>query len=270
MFVSKFKHLALAVSAAMLLCPSAQAASSITVSVTPIAANAVADLVSDFLNAFPTSGYSVSLKIVSDAAAKDGIVAGNAPVPDLFLSKSFVAPLDLKLNHPTLIVGDPFPYAEDTLVLYSSADKNVDISGGVPSFSHLQPFSIPTPATLDPYGVAAALVLKGTYLRAVRNGLVLKTEDAAGSYAAVEYLTTSYGFTGKSQICSAVAGVEEFEPGSFHHEFTNTTPIVLAGVKIASSTRTAAQETELTDFVNYLTGTGSVNFTQHCFKLPGA
>jgi molybdate transport system substrate-binding protein len=270
MFISKFKYLALATSTVVLLSPSAQAASSITVSVSPISANAVNDLIADFLNAYPTQGYSVSLRIVSDAAAKDAIIAGAAPVPDLFLSQSFLAPKQLQLNYPTLIVGTPFPYAQDTLVLYSSAGKNVDISAGIPNLGSLQQFSLPDPATLDPYGIAATLELKASYLYALKNGLVLKTPDAGSAYAAVEYLAPAYGFTGKSQICSAVAGYEEYKPGSFHHEFTTALPIVLGGVKIAR-TRSAAEEAELTDFINFLTtGAGKINFTQHCFKLPGA
>jgi molybdate transport system substrate-binding protein len=269
MFIRKLKHFALTASAVALLCPSAHAASSITVTVTPVAANAVADLIADFLNAFPTQGYSVSLRVVSDAAAKDGIIAGAAPRPDLFLSQSFLAPEELQLNYPALVAGTPFPFAEDSLVLYSSAGKNVDISAGIPATSALQAFALPDPATLDPYGIAAGLELKRAYFYALQKGLVLKTPDAGSAYAAVEYLTTPYGFTGKSQICSALAGTEEFEPGSFHHEFTGGLPIVLAGVKI-TRTRSVAEEAELTDFVSFLSGAGSINFTQHCFKLPGA
>lgn len=268
MFVSKFKHLALAASVAALLSPSAQAASTIRVAVTPMAASAVVDLVTAFTSAFSASGYSVSIQVISDGLAKDGIVGGTA-VPDLLLSQSFVTPLDLKLNHPALVVGDPFPYAQDTLVLYSSAAKGVDISAGLPSRQDLQPFSLPDPATLDPYGVAAVLALKTTYPYALGKGLVLKTPDAGAAFGAVEFLSASYGFTAKSQICSAAAGYEEFEPGSFHHEYSNL-PIVLAGIKLASGTRTADQETELTDFINYLAGAGGTNFTRYCFKLPGA
>lgn len=267
MFVRKLKHLALAASAAALLCPSAQAASTIKIAVTPMAANAIVDLVADFQNAFPTSGYSVSVQVMPDAVAKDRVITGTAPVPDLFLAQSYAAPLDLQLNHPALVSGDVFPYAQDTLVFYSSAGKNVDVSAGVPSLNELQPFTMPDPATLDPYGVAAVLALNYKYPAALNQNKVIKTPDAGTAYAGVEYFTPLYGFTGKSQICTAVTGVEEFEPGSSHHEYG--IPIVLAGVKIASSTRTADQEAELTDFINYLTGVGSINFPQHCFKLPG-
>jgi molybdate transport system substrate-binding protein len=91
----------------------------------------------------------------------------------------------------------------------------------------------------------------------------------------VEYLNYAYGFTAKSQICTVFNGVEQYEAGSFHHEYTfgvdYFNPIVLTGIKVAR-TRTAAQETELTDFVNFLTGVGTTTGTntllQHCYKLP--
>lgn len=277
MLFSKVRNLALAVSASALICHSVQAApvpSTITITVSPVAADALADLVADFLNDFPaaTYGYSISLQVVPDDEAKAGIIAGSA-VPDLFLSQSFVAPDELLTTYPSLVSGSPFAYAQDTLVLYSSAEKNVDVSNGVPAGSSLQKFSIPDPATLDPYGIAAALLLNKTYLLALSQQKVLKTPDATSSYAAVEYLPvaeggTLYGFTGKSQICSAVAGTEEFEPGSSHYEFSSAVPILLAGIKIANPSRTPEQAAELADFIAYLTGAGRNNFIEHCFRLP--
>lgn len=277
MLLTKVRNLTLAVSAGFLINHSVHAApvpSTITITVSPVAANALADLVADFLNDFPaaTYGYSISLQVVPDDEAKAGIIAGNA-VPDLFLSQSYVAPQDLLIHHHDLVSGSPFAYAQDSLVFYSSAEKNVDVSNGVPSFNNLQKFSIPDPALLDPYGIAAMLWLNKTYVLALGKQKVLKTPDATTSYASVEYLPvaeggTVYGFTGKSQICSAVAGTEEFEPGSSHYEFTNVIPILLAGIKIANPSRTPAQEAELADFITYLTGAGRNNFIEHCFRIP--
>jgi hypothetical protein len=271
MRVAKFKCFA-AAAAIFALLGSPTRAATITVAVTPIAAGAVTDLVSDFLAEFSSSGYAVSVIVIPDADAKSAIVAGAAPVPDLFLAQSYLAPLELAGRYPRLVSGNVFPYAKDVLVLYSSAGKNVDISAGLPPRASLQRFSLPDPATKDPYGVAAVQVLKDTYRYAKARGLTLEVADAASSYAAVQFLDPPYGFTGKSQICTAVAGVEEFEPGSFRHEYDlrdSDTPLdlVLAGVKIARE-RAAEDEAELTAFVRYLTGAGRVNFTQHCFKLP--
>lgn len=272
MRVSKLKPFA-AAAAIFALCGAPARAATITVAVSPTAAGAVTDLVSDFLSEFSTAGYSVSVSVVPDEEAKAAIIAGAAPMPDLFLAQSYVAPLELAGKYPNLVSGNVFPYAKDVLALYSSAGKNVDISAGLPARG-LQRFALPDPANGDPYGVAAVQVLKDTYRYAKARGLLLEVGDVVSSYAAVEFVDSPYGFTGKSQICTAVAGVEEFEPGSFHHEYDlkdSATPIdiVLAGVKIKRD-RAAEDEAELKAFVTYLTGAGAINFTQHCFKLPSA
>lgn len=263
----KLKHLAISLAAFALSCTNANAATTITVAVTPTVATAIVDLVADFANANPT--YNVTVVGAPDSLSKDTIVAGGATGPyDLLLAQSYLVPADLKYNYPSLVSGDPFPFAKDTLVLYSTT---VDISGGIP----LQPqaFSVPDPATLDPYGVAAVQALGPEYLYALSKSLPIKTADAGGSYARVEYMGTAYGFTGKSQICAAVTGVETYEPGSFHHEYVlgqnYATDIVLAGIKIAR-TRTADQETALTAFVNFLTSAKATSLQYHCYKLPGA
>lgn len=272
MRVSKLKPFA-AAAAIFALCGAPARAATITVAVSPTAAGAVTDLVSDFLAAFSTAGYSVSVSVVPDDEAKAAIIAGAAPVPDLFLAQSYVAPLELAGKYPNLVSGNVFPYAKDVLVLYSSAGKNVDVSAGLPARG-LQRFALPDPANGDPYGVAVVQVLKDTYRYAKSKGLLLEVGDVVSSYAAVEFVDSPYGFTGKSQICTAVAGDEEFEPGSFHHEYDlkdSATPIdiVLAGVKIKND-RAPEDEAELKAFVTYLTGAGAINFTQHCFKLPSA
>ncbi len=266
MLLKVHKHFAIATAALAiaLSCPSARA-TNIRVAVTPTAANAIADVVSDFILANPT--YTVTLISQSDSISNDAIVAGGSGY-DLLLAQSALVPVVLKLRYPSLLAGDPFPYAVDTLVLYSTT---VDISNGAPLT--LAPFAVPDPSTLDPYGLATVEVLRLRYLAASRKGLPILTSDSGSSYASVEYLGTTYGFTGKSQICTAVTGVEEFEPGSFHHEYVFArdyfTPIVLAGVKLAN-TRDATQETELIDFVNFLAAAGGTTLQQHCYKLPGA
>jgi molybdate transport system substrate-binding protein len=263
----KLKHIAIGLAAFALSCANAKAATTITVAVTPTAAPAIVDLVADFVNANPT--YDVAVVGSSDSLSKDAIVAGGATGPyDLLLAQSYLVPANLKYHYPSLVSGDLFPYAKDTLVLYSTT---VDISQGVPL--QMQAFSVPDPATLDPYGVAAVQAMRAEYLYALAKRLPIKTVDAGGSYAQVAYLGTAYGFTGKSQICTAVTSVEQYEPGSFHHEYVlgqnYMTDIVLAGVKIAR-TRTADQETALTAFVNFLTSAKATALQHHCYKLPSA
>lgn len=267
MLKEKLLRIAIGVAAFALSCANAKAATTITVAVTPTAATAIVDLVADFVNANPA--YNVAVVGAPDSLSKDAIVAGGATGPyDLLLAQSYLVPADLKYLHPTLVSGNPFPFAKDTLVLYSTT---VDVSAGIPL--QMQAFSLPDPAALDPYGVAAVQAMGAEYLYALSKKLPIKTADAGGSYARVEYMGTAYGFTGKSQICTAVTGVEAYEPGSFHHEYVlgqnYVTDIVLAGIKIAR-TRSADQETALTAFVNFLTSAQATALQYHCYKLPSA
>ncbi len=259
-----FKPLALA-ALAFAFTASGASATNITIAVAPTAANAIADVVADFTLANPS--YTVTVVGQDEATTKDEIIAGGAGY-DLLLAQSPLVPLYLKLKFPSLIVDSPFAYARDTLVLYSITS---DISRGLPR--KLDPFSIPDPKTLDPYGIAALQVVGLPYLAAAKKGLPILAPDSGASYASVEFLGTAYGFTGKSQICSAVTGVEEYEEGSFHHEYVfgrdYFTDIVLVGVKVAN-TRDTFQETELIDFINFLAGAGATTLQQHCYKLPPA
>jgi ABC-type molybdate transport system substrate-binding protein len=228
---------------------------------------------------------------MSDADAEAAIIAAGANagvgLPDLFLSKSFAAPNDLWLNHALLATEAPFAFANDSLVLYSSADKQANIKTTISTngtldntklLASLLKFSIPDPATNDPYGLAAKKVLGGFY--PLLGNFMLKTQNSGASYAAVEFFQntdggTDFAFTGLSQICSAPAGVQEFEPGSKQYVFPSTSDIQLAGVKIANDHNqpNTAQYQELTDFVNFLKGTalvtsartGKDTLAQHCY-----
>lgn len=275
MLKTKLKYLAIGI-ATTLSFPSAHAATSITVAATPAMANTLADIVSDFQNQYSTSGYSVAVAVDLDVNIRDAVVSGGAMGPyDIFLSESALLPLQLLLKYPTLAPGPVFPYARDTLVLYSSS-TSVDISAGLPS-SGVKAFALPDPKTLDPWGVAAGQVIFQDWaaLTAYRQGLGTLVPDAATSFAEAEYLNVPYAFTGKSQVCTLFNGVEQYEVGSFHHEYKlgkdYFNDIVLAGIKIAR-TRTADQETEATNFVNFLRGVGATVGTNtlksHCLKLP--
>ena len=121
-------------------------------------------------------------------------------------------PLELALKYSSYVGASPFAVAKDPLVLYS---VTTDVSGGAPS--PLSAFSVPDPATLDPYGLATVQALKGAWLYALGRKLPNTTPDAIGSWTQVEYGGSAYGFTGKSQICTNVTGsLEEYEAGSSH------------------------------------------------------
>jgi molybdate transport system substrate-binding protein len=270
MLGQKLKQLAATASMLALMCAGANAAT-ITIAVTPTAAATFADVASDFTLANPT--YAVSVVQIADTDAKDAIVSGGATGPyDLLIAQSPLLPAVLQYRYPTAIVGTPFAVAKDTLVVYSNS---VDVSRRLPP--GLVKFAIPDPGALDPYGLAGVEANLGGYLLGLAKKLVVKTSDAASSFAAAEYLTVdqggaAYAFTGKSQICTAVTGVEEYAPSTYHHEYTYGkdyfTDIVLTGVKVAR-TRDADTETALSAFVTYLANGGGTTLKQHCYKLPG-
>jgi molybdate transport system substrate-binding protein len=308
MSLKKMKHLVLATGLIALLAPTAQAASTITIAASPTVAAAVNDMINDFIgvtDSLPNAtggiglGYSIALQVISDAEAAANIIAANQPggdltqLPDLFLSQSVVAPNDLILKGLTLD-GELIKFAKDSLVLYSSGEKQANITATIDPNGHLDlnklvkiKVAAPDWTTNDPYGSSVKKILGSSLIQQLKkkNKLVL-TPDAVSSYAAVEIVDLAdggadWGFTGLSQICAVSDGVQAFEPGSKHFTFSARFDVQLAGVKIAnnfnttsSPTYSPAQEQELRDFVDFLTGTplGGVPYTgqdtlaQRCFK----
>ncbi|WP_026607499.1 substrate-binding domain-containing protein [Methylocapsa acidiphila] len=300
--MSKYTLIKLAIGAWALAqaCAPAQAActttSNITVAVSPTAANTFSDIVADFQAAYSASYtstcYTVSLVSDSDASIENTIVAaGGNSAYDIMISKSPVVPVELALKYSSYVAASPFAVAKDPLVLYS---VTTDISGGLPSA--LSAFSVPDPATLDPYGLAAVQAMKGAWLYAVGKKLATKTPDAISSWTQVEYGGLTYGFTGKSQICTNVTGLsEDYETGSFHHEYVQGVDyfngIAWTGVKLSRlsggvAVRTAGQEAALNAFISFLSATsvpvtnpqntgaslqlnaGLTDLAQHCLKNP--
>ena len=276
----KLKSLALGVAAAALMHATDAAAacsSLINVAVSPSIANTASNVVAAFYNYYPSASYCVGLVVYADANIASDIVSGGSTGPyDLFLSDSAVYPYDLAFFYSSLVSGQPFPFATDTLDLYSSANTPVNISGGLPT-TGIQPFKYPDPSTLDPWGLAAIQVLysKWPYIQALENGIGTTDPNTVAVYADVEFSGVAYGFTAKSQVCNNYGGGQVYEVGSYHYEYEfgrdYFTPIEWFGVAIARG-QTAAQETELTDFINFLTGVGTTAGTaalqQTCLQIP--
>jgi molybdate transport system substrate-binding protein len=282
------KKLAASVAAAILItCSQVHAASKISVAVAPSFANAANDIVGAFqAYYFTTHGltYNVSLIIKSAPQLEADIIAGGSSTGpyDLFLSSGLKEVLDLKLNHSALLAGNPFAYATDLLDLYSTT---IDVTGGLP-FPLTTDFVIADPAQ-DVYGRAAAEVLLSPPWSispsSIPGGHVFTKPDTGTALATINLGLFAYGFVGKSQICQLSSGVETYPDGSYHHEYQPLSsshpyiPIVMAGVEIAL-TRTADQQTELGDFIAFLTGTadsfgntnasGTTIIQNDCFALP--
>lgn len=203
--------------------------------------------------------YTVNLTADAVANIKAEIIAGGATGPyDLLISPDYT-PLELKLTQPSLVVGNPFAFAEDKLALYSLT-KN--INAGLPS-QLKDTFVIPDPAQ-DIYGVAAASVLATTpgALVAYARGRIKTSPAVDVALAAIENGDYKYGFVAKSLICRKFDGVETYTEGTYHHIYSPRgphpyLPIKLKGIKIAR-TRTAAQDTVLTAFIDFLQGRDGV------------
>lgn len=260
MFKMRMKQLTLGLSASVaLMCSDARATTiNIKVAVASSFGNAASDLASAFQAYYGAYGltYTISLSIASAQTLEADIIGGGAF--DLFLSSSKKEPKDLADNYPSLVVGTPFKYAKDFLALYS---KSVDIGAGLP-YPLTTDFVIPDP-TKDVYGEAAAEVLSSYpwYIDPATfpSGHAFTKRNVGASFAAVDIGLYSYGFLAKSQICFNGASGQTFPAGSYHHiykpnnEDHPSEKLVLKGIKIAH-TRTTDQETELSNFVAFLTG----------------
>jgi molybdate transport system substrate-binding protein len=291
MLNGKMKKWALGLSTALALIYSpAYAATTIKIGVASGFGNAASDLASAFQAYYAQFGsayaYNVIVTVSSAQALEAKVIAGGTSAPpfDLFLSTDKAEPHDLVKNYPSLIVGTPFKFAKDFLLLYSTS---VDIHAGLP-YPFTTNFVIPAP-TLSNYGEAASEVLSSApwYVNptTIPSGNVFTSPTAGTSLAAINAGTYAYGFIAKSGVCHLdPTGAEVYPAGSFHHEYrpgSDAHPsekLVLKGIEIASLTRTTAQATELSDFIAFLTGgtdslgniptTGQDVIQGYCFKTP--
>ncbi len=289
MYIKKKRQVVLIAAAVALLSPSVHAASAITIYASPAVGNAVADLVSDFINVTndmvnPVTGatglgYNVSLQIMSDVDAQAAIIAGANP--DLYLSQSTALPNNI-ITQGLSLDGQLIKFAKDSLVIYSSAAKVAALksvlTGGAVDNAKLQlsslKVSIPDPVLKDPYGLSAQKLLGGSasssvYSKLDKKGILVKEIDSVSAYGDVEYIDkidggTDLAFTGLSQICNAPVGTQVFEDGAKQWIVPSILglDVQLAGVTVANSanqststTYNPAQHQELTDFVSFLNGT---------------
>jgi molybdate transport system substrate-binding protein len=278
------KRLAVGLSAALAMIYSpAQAASTIKIAVASSFATAASDIIGSFqAYYFANYGltYNVAFTIESAQQIEADIIAGGTTGPyDLFLSSSIHEPYDLANHHASLVSGAPFDYARDRLDLFSFT---TDITGGLPDPLTTN-FVIPDP-TQDVYGTAAAQILSGSPWKiptsSIPSGFVFTRPDAGSTFSAIKKKTFPYGFVAKSQICRSAGGVQSYPTGTYHKEYTpedGYTPIHLKGIAIAL-TRTTDQQTQLSDFISFLTGaadshgvanpTGPAIIQSYCFGLP--
>lgn len=280
MLTRTMKSMAAGIVACLSLASSSAVGQTVTGTISVGAPPSLAEALSQIAEAFTAyhsfSGhgtYNVSLTVDTVANIKADIVAGGSSGPyDILLSPDY-AVFDLKINTPSLVVGDPFVFGSDSLALYS---PSVNISAGLPTQlkdTFVVPVSDPSK---DIYGFAAAQVLLTTpgSLVAYARGRIQTRPSVGVALAALENGDYPYGFVAKSQICKKFDGVEYYTEGTYHHIYSSTDPthpylpIKLKGIKTAK-TRDTAQETVLSAFIDFLKGQGSTLgtelLTQFCY-----
>jgi molybdate transport system substrate-binding protein len=239
--------------------------------------------ITDLINAFEAENPGYTVTVVDNGATGDlenRIISGNSLGVDLFLAADTEHPLDLLTNHFNLVAPYNFPpsspklyifnYAQGILALLSNTpgvDVSCDPTGSCgfappPTYTSV---AIADPS-LAPYGVAAQTVLTGRYdVGFPLPSYVHKYPNITAAFNAVKNGTDPIGFVAMSAICSAgiypTAGNGTSALAYFAIESTTTMPPMLvnnynpltqAGIAVKSS-RGSAQNTELQDFVDFLT-----------------
>lgn len=264
---------------ATLASPSAYAQTTINVAVAANFTATLGTLISTFRNIYGQTNVDVRFKSESSTYLLNEIT-GQTAAYDLFLSADQSRPQTLVTSYPSLVIGSPFLYAVGELELWS---KTVDISAGLPS-------PIPVDIVLAdpnkaPYGTAAAQVLSaspwsitwtpGSPYPPSGTAHVFTKSNISLTYSDVSNSVYAYGFVHQSAICKLVSGVKDFtQQGGFHHTYPYNdasyphTEIAQYGIKLVNSARTPAQDTVLTNFINFINSTTGQNIIKsYCYSL---
>lgn len=242
-----------------------------------VAANYTAtmnSLISAFKLVYP--GTSITFNSDSSGTLQTQII-NHTVTYDLFLSADQTRPAALQTNYPSLIVGSPFKYAVGELELWS---PTFDISAGLPST--LTTDIVLADPNKAPYGTAAAQVLSSAPWSitwpanpypVAGTPHIFTQPNISSTYSAIKTGTYAYGFIAQSSICKVVSGVKTFNSG-YHHTYPyNVAPthnrIEQYGIRVANAARTAAQNTVLENFINFITvnTTGTNIVTSYCYSL---
>ncbi|MDE2602256.1 MAG: substrate-binding domain-containing protein, partial [Bradyrhizobium sp.] len=233
-------------------------------------AGPVSDIIIQFQRDHAASGYMVTATFGSSSQIESQIngtcssCTPNQPGYDLFLAADVSRPNDLIANHSSSVVAYNSPatpakylieYAIGALDLWTNT-AGIDVSGGLPA--GWSKVAIATPGS-TPYGDAAQQVLSNVYGVALPSA---KVDQYPNMTATLKVVRTGsppseqYGFVARAQICThgdttpVYSGVSHQDIASGGSTYS---PILQGGVEVAN-TRTADQQTELTAFVQYLTG----------------
>src|SRR5215510_13501148 len=177
--------------------------------------------ITDLINAFEDANPHYTVTVVDNGATAtlaSHIINGNALKVDLFLAADTETPLDLLINHLSLVAAYnfsssftpplyTFDYAVGILALLSNT-PGVDLSCETGTCGY-DPNVYATVAIADPslapYGVAAQTVLTGRYGLTPplsSNPLVHEYPNITATFDAVIARTDPVGFVAMSAICS--------------------------------------------------------------------
>lgn len=282
MFRSKLKSAAAATAAALALTLASSSASATTIKI-GVAANFFATLqkiTAAYTLSHPGETFTISWD--STGNLKANIIAGGTAGPyDLFLSADKSTPDSLVLNNPTIVIAPDFKYAIGSLILWSNT-AGVNLSGGLP-YPLTQDFVIADP-TKAPYGLAATQVLSSSpwlipTSTVYPSGHVKIQPNIIATYNSVKAKTYPYGFINLSAVCTqnVTTGVQTITAPSstsykqylYNDPLHPYTQILQYGLKIQRTARTAAETTQLNNFVTYLTSnTTALNYIKGaCYTL---
>jgi molybdate transport system substrate-binding protein len=264
---------------AMSQTPAQAATITINVGASQSFANTLVDVIGTFQAYYFASNisYNVAVTVDTNANLKAAIVGTTTPAYDLILTDDSSLIADLTTNYSGYVQGLPFVFAHDRLDLYSvTTDVSKVLTGLPPRFTG--PVVIADP-TVDAYGGQTANLLAEIpwYITTIPSTRVAVQPDVTTVRAGVDLGFYPYGILAKSAICTNPSGTEVYPEGSYHHEFPPLLgfryhQIDLSGLSTPLATRTADQVTELSNFVNFLTGVGTTQGTdvlkRSCYLLP--
>ena len=284
------------IASVLAICPIVAHAQSVTIRVAADAnlVQPLSDIINAFLADHATSNYLITATFGSSTQLEsqiNGTCPGctpNQPGYDLFLAADVSHPNDLIANHSSTVVAYNSPatpakylieYAIGALDLYSNT-AGIDVSSGLPA--GWSKVAIGTPGSAS-YGDAAQQVLSNVYSVTLPSTKVDQYSNMAMTYNAVQKGSPPpdlSGFVARSQICTHGDTTPVYS-GVSHQDIpsggSTYSPILQGGVEVAH-TRTDAQQTELTAFLQYLTGknftggavtpNGAHRLAYYCYVLP--
>jgi ABC-type molybdate transport system substrate-binding protein len=246
----------------------------------PPSNSAITDIILAFEKQYASSNYAVT--VVDNGATStlaDHIISGNTRKVDLFLAADTTTPEDLLIDHFSLVSPYNYPPTPTPLYTFNYAQGLLAVLTNWPGLDFscttgtcgYNPFIYRTAAVADPalapYGAAAQTLLAGVYGITVPSNHVQKYPNITATYDAVIARKDTVGFVALSAIChdgtyptSGTSALVYFPVGQNYYTVAppnlvyNYNPLTQAGIAVnRKPARTTAQNTELDDFVDFMT-----------------